>query len=1015
MTYRLRHIVLFFVIASPVCAQLAQNWSLAFSSASHAIGVNPLNRSIVYIYNTSDSKFYVSYDYGLSWIPRGILNAGGDIRNITVNPLDTNVVIAVGFGIFKSNDGGKTWREALANVTIDGESIDYNYLHPDTMYFVDFSMRKFYLSADTGSSWVERSTVGFGPICTVVSHPQNPNIIIIGSGDTRIERSTDMGLTWQLVKQGNPYFSEIPKMAWDKSDPNFIYGSTYVDNQYSFFRSTNGGLTWEDAGIYGMYTWGLDYGIDRGDVFIGTFGYDGADRGIYRSVDRGQSFMKVGTANLGDTFLNTWMIKTAADGNVFFVNENKVYRTQFGVEGKVTGVVRTQNNTPLRFASIFVDETGDSLFIGNINGNYTLALPPGQYTLRARVAGVESTPVQVTITADNTITQDFQVPISETFHTVSGTVTAIDGEPINVNIQLHGRYGNGSRFTKETSTTSAFSFTNLSSLSLYDSIVVIPQELPYITSIIKPLTLDASVPVSIDIADVLIVSETYVPSGAYLEYYTNRLNEAGYKATGLEGYSLSSIPEHALLKTKYKTALWLTRRIEMDMDPLWHDTLVSFIQKGGHVMIAGQDILEKNSSLPVFSEYLKLGFGGNYTTDPTIQGIDGNLIGNGLNFSISQSTLPSRDRISFSNANASVAFRYGTLPEDADKYAGVYISNTGFGGKAVVLGFDPYRVGDLALRTIFDRTLKYFNGEEGAFDLTVSVFQNSLIRNRGSIVIAATHILQIPPIVKIAKGTDTTQVTVTALSGAKVYSGAFNLSEGSYKLITRGVSHKGPDSTKLRSFNVSLLKPQTEALITVPDASATLAIEKQNFSGYVMATTEDQGAEKIFHFGTPDMTALARIAIKVPGISVETAEKTLIYRQEGNEWKWVPTVFVPGQDVLEASVERFGTYKTVYDPQTSASTEILRSFELKQNYPNPFNPTTTITYDIPSTMKVSLVVYNILGQKIKTLWDGVRTAGRYTQIWNGRNEKGQLVTSGVYLYQIKAGNKTSVKRMLLIK
>ncbi|HNF86627.1 MAG TPA: FlgD immunoglobulin-like domain containing protein, partial [bacterium] len=73
------------------------------------------------------------------------------------------------------------------------------------------------------------------------------------------------------------------------------------------------------------------------------------------------------------------------------------------------------------------------------------------------------------------------------------------------------------------------------------------------------------------------------------------------------------------------------------------------------------------------------------------------------------------------------------------------------------------------------------------------------------------------------------------------------------------------------------------------------------------------------------------------------------------------------------------------------------------------------TYDIPSTMKVSLVVYNILGQKIKTLWDGVRTAGRYTQIWNGRNEKGQLVTSGVYLYQIKAGNKTSVKRMLLIK
>jgi len=91
-------------------------------------------------------------------------------------------------------------------------------------------------------------------------------------------------------------------------------------------------------------------------------------------------------------------------------------------------------------------------------------------------------------------------------------------------------------------------------------------------------------------------------------------------------------------------------------------------------------------------------------------------------------------------------------------------------------------------------------------------------------------------------------------------------------------------------------------------------------------------------------------------------------------------------------------------------------FDLHQNYPNPFNPTTTITYDLPTYADVTLVVYNELGQKVRTLVDGVRQSpGTYAVTWDGRNDNGQSVVSGVYLYKLQASHYTATKKMLLVK
>ena len=91
------------------------------------------------------------------------------------------------------------------------------------------------------------------------------------------------------------------------------------------------------------------------------------------------------------------------------------------------------------------------------------------------------------------------------------------------------------------------------------------------------------------------------------------------------------------------------------------------------------------------------------------------------------------------------------------------------------------------------------------------------------------------------------------------------------------------------------------------------------------------------------------------------------------------------------------------------------SYSLDQNYPNPFNPETRIRFSIPEAAPVTMFVFNTLGQKVRTLTEGQMSAGTYEVAWDGRNESGQDMNSGVYFYQIQAGSFRQVKRMLLIK
>jgi choice-of-anchor B domain-containing protein len=95
--------------------------------------------------------------------------------------------------------------------------------------------------------------------------------------------------------------------------------------------------------------------------------------------------------------------------------------------------------------------------------------------------------------------------------------------------------------------------------------------------------------------------------------------------------------------------------------------------------------------------------------------------------------------------------------------------------------------------------------------------------------------------------------------------------------------------------------------------------------------------------------------------------------------------------------------------------EVPQKFYVNRNYPNPFNPSTTINYQLPQAADVKLVIYNLLGQQVRTLVNSRLEGGYHQAVWDGRNETGVQVGSGVYLYIFQAGDFKQVQKMILTK
>ena len=112
---------------------------------------------------------------------------------------------------------------------------------------------------------------------------------------------------------------------------------------------------------------------------------------------------------------------------------------------------------------------------------------------------------------------------------------------------------------------------------------------------------------------------------------------------------------------------------------------------------------------------------------------------------------------------------------------------------------------------------------------------------------------------------------------------------------------------------------------------------------------------------------------------------------------------------------RAGFWGRYWIPTAVDETPPIYRDELYQNYPNPFNPVTTIEYSVARECAVEITIFNVNGQRIKTLLREDKLPGKYRVRWDGRNDAGRMAATGIYFYRLRVGSFVSVKKMLLLR
>ncbi len=136
-----------------------------------------------------------------------------------------------------------------------------------------------------------------------------------------------------------------------------------------------------------------------------------------------------------------------------------------------------------------------------------------------------------------------------------------------------------------------------------------------------------------------------------------------------------------------------------------------------------------------------------------------------------------------------------------------------------------------------------------------------------------------------------------------------------------------------------------------------------------------------------------------------------------NSWDNVPRNFMGKIDGIK--IYNYAALNLPHTPATAvednAKEVIPVKYQLSQNYPNPFNPETVISYSLPNPGVVKVEIYDILGKKVKTLVNEFKNAGKYDVRWNGRNEYGSGVPSGIYFYRLQTGDFVQTMKMTLLR
>jgi endo-1,4-beta-xylanase len=136
---------------------------------------------------------------------------------------------------------------------------------------------------------------------------------------------------------------------------------------------------------------------------------------------------------------------------------------------------------------------------------------------------------------------------------------------------------------------------------------------------------------------------------------------------------------------------------------------------------------------------------------------------------------------------------------------------------------------------------------------------------------------------------------------------------------------------------------------------------------------------------------------------------------EGRMWSATPDAYLARSDGTERPALQWLRSYLAGNGVEELPVIMPANYTLDQNYPNPFNPSTTIRYTMRKSSPVKLIVYNVSGEKVRTMMDGYQNSGEYSLVWDGTDNKNQPVSSGVYFYRLSVDNFKLEKKMMLLR
>lgn len=168
----------------------------------------------------------------------------------------------------------------------------------------------------------------------------------------------------------------------------------------------------------------------------------------------------------------------------------------------------------------------------------------------------------------------------------------------------------------------------------------------------------------------------------------------------------------------------------------------------------------------------------------------------------------------------------------------------------------------------------------------------------------------------------------------------------------------------------------------------------------------------------PGDGAIAELNFRLDDVTLEKFEiNPFVSKSPGHKLSLVYNNWDTGKPVVDNIAPQLegNTIPLTKNPSGSAAGIVPATYSLGQNYPNPFNPATTIAYSVKTAGQVNLSIFNILGQEVRSLVNEFRDAGNYSAYWDGHDDSGTEVASGVYFYRIKSGDFNDIKKMVLMK